>query len=268
MELTVDGRKVYAATGGKPFDPTLPAVVFIHGAAMDHTVWALQTRYFANRGFAVLALDLPGCGRSDGPMPDSVEALGEWLIRVLDTAGIKRADLVCHSMGGLIAIAAAAARPKRFGKLVLAGCAVPMAVNDTFLGAAKKNDHLAIDLMMDWAHGRSAHLGGCKVPGLWMVGDDTRLVERAKPGVLYQCLRICNDYEDGMAAAKKIKADSVVVVGTKDLMTPLGTARKLAATFGPDALRVIEDCGHMIMIERPDEFLAILREEIAPRAAA
>ena len=53
MELTVEGRRVHAATGGRDFDPSLPAVVFVHGAGLDRTVWALQTRYFAHHGYGV-----------------------------------------------------------------------------------------------------------------------------------------------------------------------------------------------------------------------
>ena len=74
MEFTVEDRAVYAATGGRPFDDKLPTVVFVHGAGLDHTVWALQTRYFAHHGRGVLALDLPGHGRSEGPLLDSIQA--------------------------------------------------------------------------------------------------------------------------------------------------------------------------------------------------
>ena len=58
MDIQVDGRHIFAATGGRPFDAGQPAVIFIHGAGMDHTVWQLQTRYFANHGWSVLAVDL------------------------------------------------------------------------------------------------------------------------------------------------------------------------------------------------------------------
>jgi len=67
MELLVDGRKAYAYTGGKAFDPALPCIVFIHGALHDHSVWNLLARWFAHHGHAVLALDQPAHGRSDGP---------------------------------------------------------------------------------------------------------------------------------------------------------------------------------------------------------
>ena len=60
MFITVQGHKTYCYTGGKPFDATKPTAVFIHGVLNDHSVWILQTRWFANHGWNVLAVDLPG----------------------------------------------------------------------------------------------------------------------------------------------------------------------------------------------------------------
>src|SRR3546814_7797116 len=108
MDFSVDGRAVFAHTGGQPFDRDLPVLVLVHGAGMDHTHWGLQTRYFAHHGYAVLAPDLPGHGRSQGPAPDSIEAYADWLLRLLDAGGTRRAALAGHSMGSLIALAAAA----------------------------------------------------------------------------------------------------------------------------------------------------------------
>ncbi|HYD82169.1 MAG TPA: alpha/beta fold hydrolase, partial [Paucimonas sp.] len=66
MLLNVQGHEAYCYTGGKKFDATLPTVAFVHGAQHDHSVWILQSRYFAHHGFNVLAVDLPGHGRSKG----------------------------------------------------------------------------------------------------------------------------------------------------------------------------------------------------------
>src|SRR5262245_37006644 len=88
MELRVDGRRVYAATGGRPFDPTKPAVLLVHGAGMDHTVWQLPARWLAWHGHSVLAIDLLGHGRSEAPALTSVAELAQWLGHVLDAAGI------------------------------------------------------------------------------------------------------------------------------------------------------------------------------------
>jgi pimeloyl-ACP methyl ester carboxylesterase len=96
LELTVDGRTVFVATGGQAPKAERPAVVFIHGSGMDHTVWTLQTRYFAHHGRAVLALDLPGHGRSAGPALTSIETSADWILRTLTAAGFERAALVGH----------------------------------------------------------------------------------------------------------------------------------------------------------------------------
>src|SRR5262245_17460112 len=119
MELKVDGRRVYAATGGQAFDAARPAVIFVHGAGGDHTAWQLPARWFAWHGHSALAVDLPGHGRSEGPALASVPALAQWLGRVMDAAGIARAAIVGHSMGGAIAVEVAAGLPERVTRIAL-----------------------------------------------------------------------------------------------------------------------------------------------------
>ena len=86
MQLAVDGRRVYAATGGRAFDRALPTTLFLHGAGCDHTVWQLPARWFAWHGSSVLAVDLPGHGRSEGPPFSSIADLGRWVAQLLDAA--------------------------------------------------------------------------------------------------------------------------------------------------------------------------------------
>jgi len=59
MQLSVKGVDTFIASGGRPFEPSLPAVVMLHGAGFDHSTWALHSRWFAHHGYAVLAPDLP-----------------------------------------------------------------------------------------------------------------------------------------------------------------------------------------------------------------
>ena len=112
MRLAVQGRGVYAYTGGKPFDPALPCVVFLHGAMQDHSAWTLLARWFAHHGHAVLALDLPGHMRSEGPALDSNEAMADWTLALMDTLDIERVALVGHSMWSLVVLEATARRPQ------------------------------------------------------------------------------------------------------------------------------------------------------------
>jgi pimeloyl-ACP methyl ester carboxylesterase len=73
--------------GANPSIRACAAVAFVHGAQNDHSVWILQSRYFAHHGFAVLAWDLPGHGRSAGPALDTVEAMADWVLRASLAAG-------------------------------------------------------------------------------------------------------------------------------------------------------------------------------------
>jgi pimeloyl-ACP methyl ester carboxylesterase len=262
MELKVDGKRVYAATGGKPFDPKQPTVVFIHGAGGDHTVWALQTRWFAWHGRSVLAIDLPGHGRSDGPALAGVAEAAAWVPRLLDAAGLEKAALIGHSMGALISLATAAAVPERVWSLCLVGASYPMGVNPELLAAAKANDHLAIDLVNSWGHGRRAHLGGAAVPGLWMLGGGVRLQERAGPGVLHADMNACDSYKSGEADAGKVRCPTTVIAGDRDLMTPVRNARALSQKIQGAELVVLKNCGHMMMAEAPDALLDALIEAV------
>lgn len=258
MELKVDGRKVFAATGGKPFDPALPTVVFIHGASFDHTVWVLQARWFAWHGWGVLAVDLPGHGRSDGPLLDSIDAMGDWTVRLLDAAGAREAALVGHSMGSLVALDVAGRYPERVRKLALLGSAYPMRVNDELLASAKAGEHLSKDLINSWGFGRLAQFGGHRMPGLWMLRGGLRTLEQSGESVLYNDLAACNAWREGEARAEAVKCPTLFLLGERDVMTPVKAARQLAERMKAEVV-VLPGVGHMMMEQAPDETLDALR---------
>ncbi|RZL56636.1 MAG: alpha/beta fold hydrolase, partial [Variovorax sp.] len=133
MIFKVNGHPTYAYTGGKALDAAKPTVVFIHGVLNDHSVWILQSRWFANHGWNVLAVDLPGHCRSAGPPPASVEDAARFVIATLDAAGVQEAALVGHSFGSLIALETAAHAPDRVTHIALVGTAFPMAVSPALL---------------------------------------------------------------------------------------------------------------------------------------
>ncbi len=260
MRLIVDGSETFAAAGGRDFDPALPAVVFLHGAGMDHSVWALLARSFAHHGFCVLAPDLPGHGHSAGAPLSSIAAMADWTAALIAAAGLRAAKLVGHSMGSLVALETAARHPEKVTALGLIAAAAAVPVSADLINAAKSNDHAAIDMVAIWGNGYRATLGGSPVPGLWMLGGAERLLERARPGVLFNDLAACNDYRDGLSAAAKVTAPCVLILGSRDLMIPVKGGRALAAAIPASRLTVIEGAGHMLLSERPDEVLAALRQ--------
>lgn len=259
MELRIGARRVFAATGGREFDPALPTVVFIHGAGMDHTVWALQARWFAHHRRNVLALDLPGHGRSEGPAPRSIGDMAEFVLGVLDAAHATRASLVGHSMGALVALETAARGAGRVVALALLGMAPLMPVHPDLLASAERGEHGAIDLMVTWAVGRQAQLGGNHAPGLWLTGAAMRLLERADPRALAGDLAACDAYKTAAEAAAKAGCPMLFLLGADDRMTPAAKARDLAARL-PDARAVLlPRIGHMIMLEDPSGTLNALK---------
>ena len=255
LDLTVDGKRVFAATGGRPFDPALPVLMFVHGASMNRTVWALPARYFAHHGYAVMAVDLPGHGNSQGPALATIGDVADWLIRALDAAGVKAATLVGHSMGTLPVLEAAARYLGRVERIVLLGTSIPMPVADALLSNAEANNPVAYDMVNLWGHSKKAQIGGNRAPGTWVTGGGLRLLERGAPGVLHNDMKACNDYRTGLDAAAKVVCPAVLILGDGDMMTPPRNAKALLGALPQGRMIVLKDCGHMMMAEQPDETL-------------
>jgi pimeloyl-ACP methyl ester carboxylesterase len=259
VNLVVDGVKIFAGTGGRDFDAALPLVVFLHGAGLDHTVWVHLTRWFAHRGAGVLAPDLPGHGRSGGEPLDSITAMADWTAALIETAKARTAGIIGHSMGSLAALETAARYPEKVTAIGLIATAAAMPVAADLVDAARADDHAAIDMVSIWGYGFRGGLGGSLAPGMWMRGGAQRLLERARPGVLFKDLCACNNYREGLASAAKVTAPATLVLGERDMMTPAKGGRELAAVIPNARVITLKGAGHMLMSERPDEVLDAVR---------
>lgn len=258
MDLQVDGKKVFAATGGKPFDVAQPVVIFVHGAGMDHTVWALQTRWFAWHGRSVLAVDLPGHGKSDGPALESIDEIGAWLVRLIEASGAPSASIVGHSMGALASLSAGSTGGERVTVLALLGIGAEMPVHPDLLAATKSNDPAAFDLIVSWGFGRPAHFGLNRTPGMWMQGGGRSLLARGPDDVLGIDMAACDGYRGALAAAAMVACPTLFVCGNRDIMTPPKAAAPLVDAIPGAQTIILDGAGHMMMIEKPDETLDAL----------
>ncbi|MDX1605497.1 MAG: alpha/beta hydrolase [Candidatus Competibacterales bacterium] len=258
MQLRIDGHPVQVYTGTREPRPGRFTLLFVHGAGMDHSVWVLQSRYFAFHSDNVLAVDLPGHGGSGGAPLPRIEVLGDWLARVLDATGAGPAAVIGHSMGALAALELAARHPGRIAGLALLGVGYPMPVADALLAAARDDLPAAIGMIVRWGHGSRAQLGGNRVPGLWLTGMTERLLERSAPGVLHADLAACNDYAGGLESAARVRCPTLLISGQRDLMTPPRAARALGDAIASSRSVLVEDCGHMLMGESPDAVLDAL----------
>lgn len=268
MWLEVDGQRAYAYTGGKPFDRSLPVVFMVHGAQLDHSVWILQSRYLAHHGYAVLAVDLPGHGRSSAPAMTSVEQMAAWLLRFADAAGVGRFSIAGHSLGSLIGLEIAGTVPDRVERLMMLGTAFPMRVSDVLLNAARTDEARAFDMINVWSHTGVTHSPGCPGPGFSVFAQSRRLMERQTPGVLEAAFAASNAYAAGFERAAQVRCPTLFVLGRNDVMTPAKAGRALAAKVAQARVVEIDRCGHSMMSERPDDVLRSLREFLSATAAA
>ncbi len=262
MQFIAQGYPAYAYTGGVAFDAAKPPLVFVHGAAFDHSVWQWQSRYFAHHGYSVLAVDLPAHGRSPGLIRGRIEEWGQWLIALLDAAGLEKAALVGHSMGSLVVLDATLRAPQRVTHLALVGAAIPMAVGDAFLAAAREEPAIAFDMEATWGHARLTQLATSAVPGSSLLGASRGLNGRSRPGALAAALQACNAYRPDGRRFARCAVPTLVVAGRRDQMTPFKAGRALASGI-PGARFVALDAGHSMMSEAPRELLGALREFLA-----
>ncbi|MGI9319450.1 MAG: alpha/beta fold hydrolase [bacterium] len=264
MFVQIDGIDYYAYTAAKPIDPNFETIVFIHGTAMDHTVWALQSRYFAYHGYNILALDLPGHGQSAGQAMDRIDDYAAWLVELMQHSPGSGFHLIGHSMGALICLEAAAQYGQSIpvlNSLSLVGFSYPMAVTPKLLGAAKDNPTDAYAMMTQWSH--TSTVGGEPNPGFWSAGSQMSMMENSRPGAVFTDLTACNNYHSGPEAIAKTGCPILFISGAQDKMAPAKLARK-EADINPNAeIVTLPRCGHSIMAENPDGVRNALRQFIA-----
>ena len=260
--------RLYAYTGGRPFDPAVPTITFLHGAQHDHSVWILQSRYLAHHGHSVLAIDLPGHLRSEGPALESVESIAGRVADGLLASGAQRLLIVGHSMGSLVALEVARRLPERVAGVALVATAFPMRVSEALLAATRTDPTAALDMINVWSHSAATAAFERKPcnpgPGFSNVWQNLRLMQRIHQrdgaAVLAIDFAACNSYAGGLEAARQLRCPALFVLGANDSMTPPKAAQPLIDAV-PDATVVrLEGGGHSLMAERPDPLLAALRK--------
>jgi pimeloyl-ACP methyl ester carboxylesterase len=268
VKLGVAPHQLFAYTGGKPFDGARPCAVFLHGAQQDHSVWGLQSRYLAHHGLAVLALDLPGHGRSEGPALESVEAIAERVAQALRQLDARRILLIGHSMGSLIALETARRLDERVLGVALCGTAFPMRVSDELLSATRNDPSAAMEMINVWSHRASVApfvaRPGNPGPGFSIVWQNLRLMQRiARTNgrhVLATDFAACNAYAGGLDAIKVLQCPVLFVLGAADSMTLPKFARGLIEAAAQGRVVQLPDTGHAMMAENPEGVRRALAE--------
>ena len=253
MKHELDGASIHIATGGLDFDPAKPVLVFIHGSGQSHLTWVLQTRYFAHRGFSVLAPDMPGHGLSGGEPLTSIADMADWIAALLDSLNVTEATLVGHSQGVLVALETARRHPARVTALTLIAGAMAIPVNDALIEMSQSAPDKAFRMMTSWGHGPGAHKFDNTQPGHAFLGYGRRVMAQNDGAALHADLVACNSYDGGKDAAASVTKPSLCLLAAKDKMTPLKFGQKMAAEINGADIRVFERAGHFLPAEFPLE---------------
>jgi len=243
----IENKSVYASDAGRDIDKKKDTIVFLHGSGLSHIVWSLTEQFFSNNNFNVLSVDLPGHGNSDGPCLDTIEKIADWLDKVFIKLNLNEIILVGHSQGCLEILEYSYKYKNRLKKLVFIGGSYKMPVNQDLINLAENGDSDAVKLMMKWGYeGSKKFIGGNPVERIIQSPRDISKI-------LAVDLVACNNYTNGLNAAKAIDCPSMLIFGVLDKMVNIEVGKKFANLINNSTMHVIDGCGHMIMIEKAFE---------------
>lgn len=217
-------------------------LVLLHGAGGTHLFWPPQVRRLSN--LKVLAPDLPGHGRSGGGGLRSIEAYAACVARWLYRIGVEHAFLCGHSMGSAIALQLALEFPDRVAGLILIGAGARLRVHPDILGKAAQEETFmdAVKMVVSASFGE-------RTPARFKELALQRMASTPQ-AILYGDFLACNDF-DVMQDLPRIEQPAYVICGDQDRLTPLRYAEYLVNRLPDARLFVVEDAGHMVMLEKP-----------------
>ncbi|MES2771172.1 MAG: alpha/beta hydrolase [Pseudomonadota bacterium] len=232
-------------------------ILFVHGAANDGAVWQAVAAGLSRRESPLLIPDLPGHGRSQGAPLNSIEALADWLLALLDVLHLPRVTLVAHSMGALLALEAAARYPQRISQLALIGISAPMPVSEQLLEMAQHDPEQAYQKIAQYSHHLS-QADSVTAASKAKIEATLALLKRSLPGVLATDLMNCHQYVNGLHAASQVACPTLLLLAQQDRMTPTRNVAPLQAALRQVERVDIADCGHALMSEQSEGVLAVL----------
>ena len=252
MILQIENKSIHISNAGQVFDNKKDTIVFLHGSGLSHIVWSLAEQFFSNKNFNVMSIDLPGHGNSEGPCLETIEKIADWLEKVFLELNLDQVILAGHSQGCLEMLEYSYKYKSRVKKLVFIGGSYRMPVNQTLIDLAKNGDSEAVKLMMKWSFkDYKKFIGGNPVEKIIQSPRDIS-------EILATDLIACNNYSNGSNAVKEIDCPTMVILGSDDKMVNLEVGKKFANLIKNSITHIIEECGHMIMIEKAFE----MREKV------
>jgi 3-oxoadipate enol-lactonase len=229
-------------------------LVFLHGVGGGHHAWEGQLPYFAGLGYPSHAWDQPGYGHSPGVEPYDLERISASLARLIESLGGEPVVLVGHSMGGMIAQETYARYPALVKAMAL--CFTSPAFADGGSDFAKQFIAARIGPLDE---GKSmAQIAALLIPTM---GSNSRLAEQimasVPPETYRKAVRLLTTFDRRKELAE-IKVPTLLVAGSEDKTAPPAMMQRMAQKIPGAEWVLLEGCGHLGPMDRPDAFNAAL----------
>ncbi len=254
--IEVRGKRIGYAVNPDNYDPSSLSLVLIHGSGGDREHWRDQIMGMHSTA-TVVAVELPGHGKSDGPGESSVGAYAGWVSDFVQALGLSKVMLVGCSLGSAITQWIALIGKPWLKAIGLVGAGARLRVHPSFLQGLKKDDgSAALALLADF----------CLSP---QTGDPIRSwldqqMRSVDPDIVYGDLKACDEF-DVMDRVKDIKMPTWIIVGEHDRLTPPKYAQFLHKEINDSVLHVVEKAGHLVSLEAPEMFNSLLKSFIEER---
>jgi len=235
-----------------------PLIIFIHGAACDHTLWQYQTRYFFNKNFSIISMDLPGHGKNLTKSLSSVKKLSNLIKKLIQSLPNKEIYLVGHSMGSLICLETSLESFSTIKKIFLIGSAYPMHVNKNLLLKSKADQDLAIKDMINWSLSDTIKLNGANLIGLDLPNLINVTMSNSRKGLLFKNLTACNNFVLDTNKIKEVRTPFTIISGSNDIMTSHKNSKILSDMLYKSNIEVMKNVGHFHPLENPLELNNII----------
>ncbi len=236
-----------------------PPIILIHGAGSNHLIWPSEIRRLA--GQHVLAIDLPGHGKSTGIGLQSISSMSDQVVELLAALGIYQGVFIGHSMGGAIALDLAIRYATHVAGLGLISTGAYLGIDPDFL--ENLTNPLTIPSALVTFRQRAFSLQTSPA----LVERCLSSMKETRSSVLYGDWHACAEF-DVRETITRAEAPAWVIVGSEDQLTPVAYAHFLAGRLPAARLQIIPQAGHMALLEQPGRIAQGLQQFLGALAAA
>jgi pimeloyl-ACP methyl ester carboxylesterase len=248
--LEIDSLRIAYRTNDLLFEDGRKSLVFVHGSGGDSSVWERQLEALGNE-FNIIAVDLPGHGRSGGAGEEDVFRYAEWIRKVMESIPMEKPVLVGHSLGAAISIALALTCDDMLSGIVIVGGGARMPVNQMVFDGIKSNYSEFVALSPNFAVHRKNRER--------LRGFLTENFSEIDPSVFYNDFISCDRF-DVTEKLGQIRLPTLIICGEDDKLMPPKFSSHLHDNISNSRLVLIPECGHFFMMEDEDVFITALRD--------